>query len=765
MKKQTGKLLLRAFLINLVIAFAVFIPYLIKGHGLLTMSNDFDAQELAFGMFANQAIKTGQTAFNWNIDIGSEFIPSFGFYNLGSPFFWLTLPFPAKVFPYLMGWVYMLKYAVAGTCMALYAGRYVRQEKWALLASVLYAFCGYQATNLVFYHFHDAMAFFPLLLWGLDEMMATGKRGIFALCAGINCLTNWNFFVGEVIIVIIYYLFRYDAVARLREKKFGEVFPEVFWCLAEGLLGVGLAGIILIPSVVSMLSSSRLGDTILGKDAISRDSMGMLSIVRALLMPGDIMSHQAVLEERNWYSMSAYLPLIGIVPSAVYMKKHPRSFVTKMLWTQLVIAVVPLLNSVFVVFNREPYYRWIYMAITFLVLGAVLMLEEAAEEKKAGALVKASAAVLAAQAFFLWFVSHWRWDYSRENIVNYPQPFKILGLAAVAGTVLFGAVCLVLSKKKKPFYAALLSFAALGGWFNSFYNVNRYQDWKDYESRDLYAELTGFTDRLEPDLLPYRYELQNFYYDLNFAQGLTSVNSFISTIDPSIFTFYEAIGHPRHVCTEDGPAGTQQVLSVKYYIYESALEGREAAFVYNNGYHDHYVYEDENALPLGFGYDTYILRSELDRLPYEYKAKMMLKSLVIYDDQEDKVRDILTHAPLPESIDDEEMRADMIARKKNASVAFSHSTTGFSCRVDAEKPMYVFFSVPHSKRWSAFVNGQEAEIQNICGLMAVRVTEGENEIRFVYRTSWLKLGIAVSIASLACIAILLGWTYLRGRKQ
>lgn len=72
------------------------------------------------------------------------------------------------------------------------------------------AFSGYQTTNLEFFHFHDVVAIFPLLLWGLEMSMKDRKyRPAFVLTIFINCLLNYFFFVGEVVFLVIYYLIRY----------------------------------------------------------------------------------------------------------------------------------------------------------------------------------------------------------------------------------------------------------------------------------------------------------------------------------------------------------------------------------------------------------------------------------------------------------------------------------------------------------------------------------------------------------------------------
>ena len=115
--------LLLAFVLNFAIAAAALLPYMIRDGGLLLVAADFDAEQLSYNMLCNNAIKSGEVLWNWRIDIGSDFVSSFSFYTLGSPFFWLSFLFPASAFPYLVGWIYMLKYAVAGLTSFAMRGR------------------------------------------------------------------------------------------------------------------------------------------------------------------------------------------------------------------------------------------------------------------------------------------------------------------------------------------------------------------------------------------------------------------------------------------------------------------------------------------------------------------------------------------------------------------------------------------------------------------------------------------------------------------
>ena len=102
----------------MAVALAAIAPMLIKNHGYMAMSHDFSAQEITFNMLMNDTVKSGNLLWNWGIDLGGNFLETFSFYNVGSPFFWLTLLFPAEYMSRVMGWMIILKFAVAGATSA-----------------------------------------------------------------------------------------------------------------------------------------------------------------------------------------------------------------------------------------------------------------------------------------------------------------------------------------------------------------------------------------------------------------------------------------------------------------------------------------------------------------------------------------------------------------------------------------------------------------------------------------------------------------------
>ena len=223
-------------------------------------------QQVPFYRLAHDArCARGNIGWSHLTDLGANFIGSYSFYLLGSPFFWLTIPFPGEWLQFLMGPLFMLKFASAALTGYVYLHRYARSPSTALLASLLYAFSGFSVYNIFFNHFHEAIIFFPLLLAALDEYMYAHRRGIFALAVAACCIVNYYFFVGMVCFTVIYFF------VRLLSGSW-KISPQNFLLLAlEAVLGLGISCILLVPSVLCIMQNYRVSNPISGWNALLYD--------------------------------------------------------------------------------------------------------------------------------------------------------------------------------------------------------------------------------------------------------------------------------------------------------------------------------------------------------------------------------------------------------------------------------------------------------------------------------------------------------------
>ena len=106
-QKPRGNYFLFSFLFGLALAFIIF------DQGYFLFFGDFNVQQVPFYRIAHDAIRSGNIGWNHLTDLGVNFIGSYSFYLLGSPFFWLTIPFPGEWLQYLMGPLFILKFGCA----------------------------------------------------------------------------------------------------------------------------------------------------------------------------------------------------------------------------------------------------------------------------------------------------------------------------------------------------------------------------------------------------------------------------------------------------------------------------------------------------------------------------------------------------------------------------------------------------------------------------------------------------------------------------
>ena len=201
---------IRQFVLAGLMYLLAALPILIIHKGLFFYYGDYNVQQVPFYILAHRAIRSGSLFWNFGLDLGGPLIGDLSFYLTGSPFFWLTLPFPERAVPYLMPCLMALKYATGATLAYLYIRRFVKNPLSARAGGLLYAFSGFNACNIVFNHFTDAVCFFPLLLITFDDLVAIdlaeddGVRNAFrpflrfALTVTLLAVINYYFFFFSV---------------------------------------------------------------------------------------------------------------------------------------------------------------------------------------------------------------------------------------------------------------------------------------------------------------------------------------------------------------------------------------------------------------------------------------------------------------------------------------------------------------------------------------------------------------------------------------
>ncbi|MFT8872097.1 MAG: YfhO family protein [Sporolactobacillus sp.] len=727
----------------------IVLPMIVTSGGLFTVVGDFNYQQIPFNILSNRAIKSGDIFWNWSTDLGSNFIGSYSFYTLGSPFFWLSMLFPPFAFPYLVGPMFLLKYTVAGLLAFTYMRRYVKNSHYAMIGALLYAFSGFTTVNLMFNHFHDVVAFFPLLLIGLDRLVIERRPGLFAAAVALNAFLNFFFFMCELFFLILYVVIRFLLEDFKRSVR---RLPAV--CL-EGALGIGMACALFLPAVYFTLQNPRLGEFLYGPSAIAFDGSRYLEIIKAVLMPADIMPHQSAIFEQDFTSSSAYLPLFGVSAVVAFMLAKRGAWQKRLICMLALIACVPLLDSFFYALNGCYYARWFYMPVLMMAM----MTAQVLEEREAYPAVRATVAVAILTAALAAFLAFYPWSASEKNGLYDTRLFIVY--VCLTGAGLLVSYCLF---RMRPLYRArvtasfVIVFAAGAALFNLYAMHGIFTDQSPEAINDSMVKTGEQLAKRLPKSENYRISLDDGGWNVAMISATPTVNSFTSMVNGSIFQFYQSLGSPRQVKTisPDGAYGLIPLLSNRFYVTRTPMSGMKLYTHFYNGTSMVYVYEYTDTLPIGFTYDDYLTAKQFAGIPQENRHLALLKAVVVSGKDARTVATRLQPLPASElfNLNRQSFLRDVAERRGEAATSFHRYTTGFSATIQADAAKYAFFSVPYDSGWQATVNGVHVKILNADGLMIVPIAAGSNHIQFSYMTPGLQAGVGLSLVSLFIYA---GW--------
>ena len=234
--------------ISLILGTLLIFPFMFRELFLNSKSfiffyyGDYNVQQIPFYRHCVEMVRSGNLGWDWNTDLGSNFIGSYSYYMLGSPFFWILCLFPSAWTPYLMGPMYVIKYVAAAVIAFAYLKRFVKNKNYAVIGSLLYAFCGFQVYNVFFNQFQEVVALFPLLLIGMEELVQNNRRGVFAIAVALNAMCNYFMFYGQVVFCILYFF------VRCLQKSFRINLKSFLLLAFEAVLGVFLGSVLFIPA-------------------------------------------------------------------------------------------------------------------------------------------------------------------------------------------------------------------------------------------------------------------------------------------------------------------------------------------------------------------------------------------------------------------------------------------------------------------------------------------------------------------------------------
>jgi uncharacterized membrane protein YfhO len=760
---------LKALLYGMGISFLFFIPFIVFDNGYFLFYGDFNVQQVPFYQMCHDAVRNGSFGWSWTTDLGANFIGSYSFYLLGSPFFWLTLPFPSAAVPYLMGPLLILKFGCASLTGFLYLKRYVKNPDIAIIGGMLYAFSGFSIYNIFFNHFHEAIVFFPLLLWAMDEYMYKRRRGIFALTVFISCTVNYYFFVGQVVFCLIY------GFTRLLCGNWKISVRDFLLFLCECVIGVMLSCFLLVPTILAVIQNPRVSSPPEGWNALLYDwNQRYVHILQSLFFPPDIPARPNFTpkSEAKWASLGAWLPLFSMTGVIGFMRMRKKHWLKNVLFILFLMAFVPVLNSAFQLFNSSYYARWFYMLTLMMALATIISVEQECVDWKSA--IKWTTGITLGIALPIGLmVKSTGQDNDKTysfGLEDYPTRFWSYVAIALLSLTLLTIIFKYYKRDKKKFIRLCISgISVITVVYAAFFIALGKTQSDDTHKQLIPYSLNGGRDiHLEGKEFS-RIDVYDGMDNQAMYWQMPTIQAFHSIVPGSVMDFYPSIGVQRDVGSRPDVKyyGLRGLTSTRW-LFDPIDSGKNFAgdtagevnkmpgwsfYAEQNGFK---IYRNDYFIPMGFSYDSYITKSEYELVGKESRNLLLLKSLVIEDEDTSKYAGILTHNNEYASSEYtyDEYYQDCLDRKAMTCSDFTRDNGGFNAKITTNKERFVFFSVPWEGGWSASVNGKQAEVlkANI-GFMAVKVPLGTSSIRFDYKTPGLQVGALASLGGLFLMVV------------
>lgn len=569
--------------------------------------------------------------WNFNIGYGSDILTTLHYYVIGDPLCLLSFFVKRQDSEKLYNFLILLRLYLVGISFSIF-GIKMRENKFGVfLGTLTYTFCMYALyTSVKHPYFINPMIYFPLLLLGIEKILRKEKPYLFIFMTFISATSNFYFFYMLSILMFLYTVVRFFYKYKKNRLKMLSYHLSHF--IVYYLIGVAMSAFLFLPVVIALLSSSR----------ITTDYN--VTILYPLtyyenLLPGIISD-----------TSTGYFTFISL--SAVAYVSLLLIFFQRKKYTQLKIGI--LIFTIFLIFpffghmlNGFSYVsnRWVW-GISFIV-GIMVI-------KMTPSLLNPRLRHIAIIAFvtLIYFLSCCLIKNSRQNTA-------LLSFAVLAFFLIFigmGAVFQktnILSAKKMSIYlhSGLLVFCLISIFSNALYRYSTFE--KSYISEFIPSgeALSILTDTITPvvnkigDSSFYRYEDymgkdQNIYLNSALLSGLNSTNYYFSLENGNISNFLMEnsldVRTYQKYYGVDNRMMLQALASIKYTIIkrgeEATLSSGFRKLVSSYTAEDGTIYdayENENVLPLGYTYSSYITLDRYEEMTDLERQQAMLQGVVL----------------------------------------------------------------------------------------------------------------------------------------
>lgn len=293
----------------------------------------------------------------WDMSLGygADILSTLNYYAIGDPLNLLYGFVSPKNTETMYDFMILLRMYLAGITFIMYARKMKKRSYGTVIGALVYVFSGF-CFRLGLRHpfFINPMIYFPLLCLGIEKIYQRERPYVFIFAVCVSAMSNYYFLYMLTIFAVIYAWIRFYKYTE--ENKMKNFFLTILKFGMYYTLGIAMAAVILLPSVIGFLGNGRYGNGVDWKSLIVYPGKYYLLFIENFIGYGNMGSN----------TNAGYLPIVGIVVLFTLFSQRMKHKKYRVVFIASIIALIlPIFGYAFNGFSYANN-RWAF-ALSFIV--------------------------------------------------------------------------------------------------------------------------------------------------------------------------------------------------------------------------------------------------------------------------------------------------------------------------------------------------------------------------------------------------------------
>lgn len=293
----------------------------------------------------------------WDMSLGygADILSTLNYYAIGDPLNLLYGFVSPKNTETMYDFMILLRMYLAGITFIMYARKMKKRSYGTVIGALVYVFSGF-CFRLGLRHpfFINPIIYFPLLCLGIEKIYQRERPYVFIFAVCVSAMSNYYFLYMLTIFVVIYAWIRFYKYTE--ENKMKNFFLTILKFGMYYTLGIAMAAVILLPSVIGFLGNGRYGKGVDWKSLIVYPGKYYLLFIENFIGYGNMGSN----------TNAGYLPIVGIVVLFTLFSQRMKHKKYRVAFIASIIALIlPIFGYAFNGFSYANN-RWAF-ALSFIV--------------------------------------------------------------------------------------------------------------------------------------------------------------------------------------------------------------------------------------------------------------------------------------------------------------------------------------------------------------------------------------------------------------